>query len=153
MSPISEQEEQAAIERARDLYEQRILSMTPDGKTSISITAVLRQRIEEIAQAIRDKNVDRLLAFYAPNVTAFDLRPPLDVRGAAAYRTRAMVCLVRVRSTSNSITCASWRERATLPLLALVSGARRAARLALGSRLPSAARAVAREPRHISMPA
>jgi ketosteroid isomerase-like protein len=86
MSRISENEEQAAIERARDLYEQRILSMTPDGKTSASITAVLRRRIEEIAQAIRDKNVERLLAFYAPNVTAFDLRPPLDVRGAAAYR-------------------------------------------------------------------
>jgi len=84
MSRISEEEELAAIERARDLYEQRILSMTPDGKTSASITAVLRRRIDEIAQAIRDKNVERLLAFYAPNVTAFDLRPPLDVRGAAA---------------------------------------------------------------------
>ena len=86
MNPTSEREELAAIERAREPEEQRILNMSPDGITSAAVTVVLRRRIDEIAQAIRDKNVERLLAFYAPYVTAFDLRPPLDVRGASAYR-------------------------------------------------------------------
>ena len=86
MNPISEREQADAIERARESDEQRILSMTPDGKTSASITAVLRRRIDDIAQAIRDKDIERLLAFYAPDVTAFDLRPPLDLRGANVYR-------------------------------------------------------------------
>jgi ketosteroid isomerase-like protein len=86
MSRISEREERAAMERARESDEQRILNMSPDGKTSASVTAVLRRRVDDIAQAIRDKNIERLLAFYAPDVTVFDLRPPLDVRGANAYR-------------------------------------------------------------------
>jgi len=86
MSPISEREQPTATEHAREPDEQRIVSMTADGKTSASITVVLRRRIDDIAQAIRDKDVERLLAFYAQDVTAFDLRPPLDVRGANAYR-------------------------------------------------------------------
>src|SRR6188472_4185353 len=87
MSPISEREQPTATEHAREPDEQRIVSMTPDGKTSAYITAVLRRRIDDIAQAIRDKDVQRLLAFYAADVTAFDLRPPLDVRSANAYRS------------------------------------------------------------------
>ena len=86
MNPISEREQPTATEHAREPDEQRIVSMTADGKTSASITVVLRRRIDDIAQAIRDKDVERLLAFYAQDVTAFDLRPPLDVRGANAYR-------------------------------------------------------------------
>jgi len=66
--------------------DQRIVRMTPDGKTASSIEAILRMRIEEIAQAIRDKDVVRLLAFYAHDVVVFDVRPPLDTRGADAYR-------------------------------------------------------------------
>jgi ketosteroid isomerase-like protein len=66
--------------------DQRILRMTPDGKTASSIEATLRMRVEEIAQAIRDKDVVRLLAFYAHDVVVFDVRPPLDTRGADAYR-------------------------------------------------------------------
>jgi ketosteroid isomerase-like protein len=85
MNPTSEREQPAPIEPARE-PDQRILSMSSDGKTSASITVVLRRRIDDIADAIRDKNVERLLAFYTPDVTAFDLRPPLDVRGANAYR-------------------------------------------------------------------
>jgi ketosteroid isomerase-like protein len=66
--------------------DQRILRMTPDGKTNSSIEAVLRKHIDALAQAIRDKDVDRVMTFYASDVVAFDLRPPLDARGADAYR-------------------------------------------------------------------
>jgi ketosteroid isomerase-like protein len=76
--------ESAAGEGAR--ADQRILRMAPDGRGSASIEAVLRRRMQDIADAIRDKDVDRLMTFYARDVVVFDLRPPLDTRGADAYR-------------------------------------------------------------------
>jgi ketosteroid isomerase-like protein len=66
--------------------EQRILSMTPERAASASIDSILHQRIDDLAQAIRDRDIDRLISFYASDVVVFDVRPPLDVRGAAAYR-------------------------------------------------------------------
>jgi ketosteroid isomerase-like protein len=87
MNRISEREKRATAEGAHDLSDQRILSMRADGLTGSSVQTVLRKRIDELAQAIRDKDLERLLDFYAPDVVAFDLRPPLDVRGAGAYRT------------------------------------------------------------------
>jgi len=66
--------------------ELRILSMTPDGQAGASIQSILRRRMDEIAQAIRDKNVDHLMTFYASDVEVFDLRFSLNVPGAAAYR-------------------------------------------------------------------
>jgi ketosteroid isomerase-like protein len=51
-----------------------------DASTSI------RERIETLAQAIRDKNIDALMAHYSPDVVVYDVRPPLAVQGADAYR-------------------------------------------------------------------
>lgn len=84
MDPHREHEGQAPGEGSRS--NQRILRMTPDGMTSSSIEAILRKHIEELAQAIRDKDVDRLMSFYAPDVVVFDVRPPLDTHGADSYR-------------------------------------------------------------------
>jgi len=86
MNRISEREERTSAERALESDEQRILRMSPDGKTGTSITAVLRRRVEELAQAIRDKDLDHLMSLYATDVTVFDVRPPLNVRGTDAYR-------------------------------------------------------------------
>jgi ketosteroid isomerase-like protein len=86
MSHISQHEQRAAAERARVVSDLRILSMSPDGNTGTSIEAMLRRRIDELAQAIRDKNVAHLMKFYAADVVVFDVRPPLDVKGADAYR-------------------------------------------------------------------
>jgi ketosteroid isomerase-like protein len=86
MNRISDREERGTAEHALETDEQRILSMSPDGTTGATVSAVLRGRIDEIAQAIRDKNLDRLMSFYARDVTVFDVRPPLNVRGAEAYR-------------------------------------------------------------------
>jgi len=60
--------------------------MTPHATTASSIEAVLRNRVDELAQAIRDKNLDHLMTFYSPDVEAFDVRPPLNTRGAGEYR-------------------------------------------------------------------
>ena len=48
--------------------------------------APVRERIETLAQAIRDKNVDALMTHYAPDVYVFDVLPPLEVDGTDAYR-------------------------------------------------------------------
>ena len=79
MNRITEREERASSQ-------QRIVSTSPDGKTGSSVEVVLRKRIDDLSQAIRDKNIERLLAFYAADVVVFDVRPPLDTRGADAYR-------------------------------------------------------------------
>jgi len=84
MNPIIEHEEHPSAESASP--EQRILSMTPHATTSSSIEAVLRKRVDELAQSIRDKNLDQLMTFYSPDVEAFDVRPPLNTRGAGEYR-------------------------------------------------------------------
>lgn len=44
------------------------------------------ERINSLAEAIRYKNVDQLMTHYASDVLAFDVQPPLELRGAAAYR-------------------------------------------------------------------
>ena len=46
----------------------------------------VRERIASIAQAIRDKDIDLLMTHYAPDVIAYDVRPPLAVVSAADYR-------------------------------------------------------------------
>jgi ketosteroid isomerase-like protein len=86
MNRISEREERAAAERGPEQPGPRIVSMSPDGKTGTSIEAVLRRRIEELTQAIRDKDLDRLMSLYARDVEVFDVRASLNVTGASAYR-------------------------------------------------------------------
>jgi ketosteroid isomerase-like protein len=72
--------------RDRDTAEQRILSMSPDGQAGAPAEAIVRRRVDEIAEAIRAKDVDRLMLLYASDVMVFDVRPPLATRGAGAYR-------------------------------------------------------------------
>ena len=48
--------------------------------------APIRDRIETLTQAIRDKDVDALMTHYAPDVFVFDVMPPLDVHGTDDYR-------------------------------------------------------------------
>ena len=43
-------------------------------------------RIDTLADAIRNKNLDRVMTHYAPDVAAYGLLPPLDSHGIAAYR-------------------------------------------------------------------
>jgi ketosteroid isomerase-like protein len=86
MNPTPDSENRSPADRAHEAPEQRIVSMSPDGKTGASVSSVLRRRIEEVAQSIRDKNVEQLMSFYDPAVEVFDVRFSLNVPGAAAYR-------------------------------------------------------------------
>jgi len=47
---------------------------------------LLRERVATLAQAIRDKDIETLMAHYAPDVVVYDVMPPLDVKCAADYR-------------------------------------------------------------------
>jgi uncharacterized protein (TIGR02246 family) len=50
--------------------------------------AQIRAVSEEIAAAIRAKDVEAVLRHYAPDVLVFDLLEPLQYKGLAALRTR-----------------------------------------------------------------
>ena len=46
----------------------------------------VHRRIGTLCEAIRHKNIDQVMAHYAPDVIVFDLLPPLDAHGATSYR-------------------------------------------------------------------
>ena len=48
--------------------------------------AQIRQRIESWTKAVRAKELDGLMSHYAQGVLVFDLAPPLQYKGVAAYR-------------------------------------------------------------------
>jgi ketosteroid isomerase-like protein len=48
--------------------------------------AAIRARIDSLAEAIRNKNLDQVMWHYASDVVVYDLLPPLDVRGIGKYR-------------------------------------------------------------------
>jgi uncharacterized protein (TIGR02246 family) len=48
--------------------------------------AQIRECMDALAQALRAKKIDALMAHYAPDIVTFDLRPPLQVQGVDAYR-------------------------------------------------------------------
>jgi uncharacterized protein (TIGR02246 family) len=58
----------------------------PTTATSSKDDAEIRERLDAWIQALRAKDLDALMALYAPNVVAFDLMPPHQVRGAIRYR-------------------------------------------------------------------
>jgi uncharacterized protein (TIGR02246 family) len=48
--------------------------------------AQIRETMDAWAQALRAKDINALMAHYAPDNVTFDLRPPLQVQGVDAYR-------------------------------------------------------------------
>jgi uncharacterized protein (TIGR02246 family) len=48
--------------------------------------AEIRQLIDGFQQAIRTKDLDGVLSVYAPDIVSFDLVPPMQHVGIAAYR-------------------------------------------------------------------
>jgi uncharacterized protein (TIGR02246 family) len=48
--------------------------------------AQIRQLIDGWAKALRAKDINVLMSYYTPDIVLFDLPPPLEYRGADAYR-------------------------------------------------------------------
>jgi ketosteroid isomerase-like protein len=59
--------------------------MTPSSNASTD-EAQVRARMEAWATALRAKDLDGLMAHYAEDILVFDLAPPLQYEGKAAYR-------------------------------------------------------------------
>jgi uncharacterized protein (TIGR02246 family) len=61
-------------ERSRDEEEEAV------------VEALIRQRVEDWAKAIRAKDIDGVMSLYAPNIVSFDIDPPLRCVGADGKR-------------------------------------------------------------------
>jgi len=48
--------------------------------------ALIRERVESWAKAIRAKNIEQVLSLYAPDIVSFDLDPPLRYAGTENKR-------------------------------------------------------------------
>ena len=48
--------------------------------------AIIRQRIEDLASALRAKDIERVMMLYAPDIVSFDVGPPLRYSGADSKR-------------------------------------------------------------------
>lgn len=53
-----------------------------------STESKVRTLFDGQAEAMRRKDIDRLMSFYSPDVVYFDVVPPLQYAGAAALRGR-----------------------------------------------------------------
>ena len=49
--------------------------------------AAIKRVIEGGVEAVRNKNLEGVMSFYAPEVVSFDIAPPLRYVGADAFRT------------------------------------------------------------------
>jgi uncharacterized protein (TIGR02246 family) len=58
----------------------------PTTTTPTREEAELRECVDGLAQALRAKDINALMAHYAPDNVTFDCRPPLQVQGVDAYR-------------------------------------------------------------------
>ena len=58
----------------------------PTTTTATREDVQIRERMDALAQALRAKDINALMAHYAPDMVTFDLRPPLQVQGVDAYR-------------------------------------------------------------------
>src|SRR5437764_2296394 len=55
-------------------------------ETRANAEAEIKRVIEGGIEAIRDKNIEGVMALYAPEVVSFDIVPPLQYVGAKAFR-------------------------------------------------------------------
>ena len=53
--------------------------------TVASDESQIRALIDDWAEAVRDKNIDRIMSHYTPDVLAFDAISQLQFKGADAY--------------------------------------------------------------------
>jgi uncharacterized protein (TIGR02246 family) len=60
----------------------------------------LRQLIDDWADAVRAKDIDRIMSHYAPDVLAFDAISQLQFKGADAYRKHWEACLTMCQGPS-----------------------------------------------------
>jgi uncharacterized protein (TIGR02246 family) len=64
-----------------------IRSRQPDRNTEeVMANADVQKRVTDFAKAVELKDIDRVMSFYEPGVTSFDLNPPLRYQGTDSKR-------------------------------------------------------------------
>ena len=63
-------------------------SITRPQDAMASAESMIRALMDSRSEAIRMKDIDRLLSLYAPDIVYFDVVPPLQYVGAATLRAR-----------------------------------------------------------------
>lgn len=61
--------------------------------TLASTETEIRNVLEDWASAVRAKDIDRIVAHYAPDIVAFDAIAKLQFKGVDAYRTHWKTCI------------------------------------------------------------
>jgi uncharacterized protein (TIGR02246 family) len=61
-------------------------------KTAANDEAQIRQLIDNWAKAVRAKDINGIMSHHAPDILLFDAVPPLQYRGAEAYRNNWEQC-------------------------------------------------------------
>lgn len=61
--------------------------------TGLSAEAAVLEQLESWAAAVRDQDIDAIVAHYAPDIVAFDAVTKLQFRGVEAYRHHWQACL------------------------------------------------------------
>lgn len=62
-------------------------------KKKVNNKAAVRKTIDDFMAALCNKDVKSMVAYYAPDAVLFDVKPPLQVRGAIAWRHIWEACL------------------------------------------------------------
>jgi ketosteroid isomerase-like protein len=65
--------------------------------------ALIRQRVEDWAKALRAKDIDAVMSLYAPNLVSFDLHPPLRYVGADGKRREWLKAFAAYRSIAYEV--------------------------------------------------
>jgi ketosteroid isomerase-like protein len=73
-----------AVAGTEDAMASNAVASNAAASTQSDVKAVL----DKWSQAIEAKDIDRLMSLYSPDITYFDLVPPLQYVGAAALRAR-----------------------------------------------------------------
>jgi ketosteroid isomerase-like protein len=66
--------------------DQSALNAARSEKGQAMAETLIRQRVEDWAKALRAKEIDAVMSFYAPNIVSFDLDPPLRYAGTLSKR-------------------------------------------------------------------
>lgn len=65
----------------------RLGAAPPKLQTAANDKAEIQHLIDRWTKAIHDKDIDGIMAVYAPEVVVFDIMPPMQYKGKDAYRS------------------------------------------------------------------
>jgi len=62
-------------------------------KSKVNDKAEIKKVIDDFMEALRDKNVKRMISHYAADAILFDVKPPFQTKGAIAWKHTWEACI------------------------------------------------------------